>query len=207
MPEGSPGADDLAHIQHAAEQAVDVTRKLLTFGRADSVNTETFDLNEPVIDLTQLVGRSLGAGIQCVTHLAERDCLVHGDRSQIEQLLMNLILNARDALGRGTIVVTTRHDRQPLPPTSGTAAPVVVLTVEDDGAGMTVDECTRAFEPFFTTKHGGTGLGLATAHSIVARAAGHIAIQSEVGAGTTVTVTLPEARHNRAAGDPHSFVS
>jgi PAS domain S-box-containing protein len=186
--DGTPVADDIAHIQHAAEQATDVTRKLLTFGRADPVNPEVLDLNTRVENITHLVDRSFGRRFAIVTQLAPGGCFVRADAGQIEQLLMNLLVNARDALATGgTITVTTSHEDDG----SG-----VALTVADNGAGMTPDVVKRAFEPFFTTKtaEGGSGLGLATVHAVVERAGGHVTITSELGTGTMVCVRLPRAQ-------------
>ena len=183
--ERSPVADDIANIQRAAEQAADVTRKLLTFGRADAVNPEVLDLNARVEGITQLVDRSFGEGLTIETRLDPSGCIVRADAGQIEQLLMNLLVNARDALtGGGTITVTTVTDHN---------GANVLLTVADDGPGMTADVAQRAFEPFFTTKtaEGGSGLGLATVHAIVERSGGHVSIDSTPGAGTTVRVRLP----------------
>jgi PAS domain S-box-containing protein len=187
----SSAGRDIARIRQAAEQATDVTRKLLTFGRADAVNVEDFDLNELVRDITQLVDRSFGAEISVTNRLSPGPCCVHADRGQIEQMLMNLLLNARDAIvDRGTVLVATELTA---PTRSGAKRAEVVLTVADTGSGMSAEVLRRAFEPFFTTKPAerGTGLGLSTAHAVATRAGGHIAIESDLGVGTTVRVRLP----------------
>lgn len=189
-----PVANDVGHIHHAAEQAAGVTRKLLTFGRADPVNPEIVDLNELVDSVTQLVDRSFGERITIATQLAAGGCHIYADRGQIEQLLMNLLVNARDALpSGGTITVTTQRSTDPALPAPDSTGCDTVLTVADDGIGMSPDVVVRAFEPFFTTKpaESGTGLGLATVHAIVTRAQGHVSINSEVAVGTTVRVRLP----------------
>ena len=187
---GGPAAADLLQIQRAAEQAAGVTHKLLIFGRVDRGNPEVVDVNQLVIESTQLVDRPFGDQISLVTALDSGGCRTYADRTQIEQLLMNLLLNARDALpDGGTITVATQLE------TSADDEPArrVVLTVTDDGTGMTPDVLRRAFEPFFTTKlpEHGSGLGLATVHAIATATGGHVAIDSQPGAGTSVRVTLP----------------
>ena len=189
----SPPAGDIAQIRHAAEQAAEVTRKLLTFGRADPVHPEVINLNELIVSVARLVDRSFGDGIVVTTQLAAEGCFIEADRGQVEQLLMNLLMNARDALpSGGTITVNTKQvDAASTGPDP--APPSVVMTVADDGAGMTPEVRERAFEPFFTTKTSerGTGLGLATVHSIVTRANGHVSIESAPHLGTTVRVRFP----------------
>jgi two-component system cell cycle sensor histidine kinase/response regulator CckA len=182
----SPAAGDITQIQRAAEQAADVTQKLLTFGRADAVNPEIVDLNNLVKNVTHLVDRSFGAAIRVETRLAGEGCLVHADRGQLEQLLMNLLVNARDALTEGgTITVTTLA--------ADDNRREVTLLVADNGVGMSPHTLQHAFEPFFTTKTAehGSGLGLATVHATVDRAHGHVSIESEPAIGTTVRVRLP----------------
>jgi signal transduction histidine kinase len=155
------------------------------------VNVEDFDLNELVRDITQLVDRSFGAEISVTNRLSPGPCCVHADRGQIEQMLMNLLLNARDAIvDRGTVLVATELTD---PTRSAAKRAEVVLTVADTGSGMSAEVLRRAFEPFFTTKPAerGTGLGLSTAHAVATRAGGHIAIESDLGVGTTVRVRLP----------------
>jgi PAS domain S-box-containing protein len=185
---------DLAYIQRAAEQAADVTRKLLIFGKADRVQPEVFDLNDLIEDVAQLVEGSFGRDITIQRELCTDHCRVKADRGQFEQLLMNLLVNARDALPHGgNIRVTTGHDTDRIQP--GARTEPIVLTVADDGTGMTQSVQHRAFEPFFTTKSAdnGSGLGLATVHAIVDRADGHITIASAPSSGTTIRIELPSA--------------
>ncbi|HWS48193.1 MAG TPA: PAS domain S-box protein [Acidimicrobiia bacterium] len=196
LTENEPAAQDLARIQRAAEQAADVTRKLLVFGHADPVHPEVFDLNELVADLAELIGGSFGDEVGVVAQLAAERCPVEADRSQIEQLVTNLLLNARDALpSGGTITVTTACETDAAAAREGETRDHVVLTIADNGVGMEPEVPKRAFEPFFTTKPAerGSGLGLATVHTIAARARGHVSIKSVPMAGTTVRVRLPKA--------------
>ncbi len=184
---GDPLIEDLRHIQRAAAQAAELTAQLLVFGRDDPDLVEVrFDLNALVSETVRLVDRPFGEAIVIVEDLAPRALEVLTDRGRLGQLLMNALLNARDALPTGgTIRVATSlgdDDR-------------IVLEIVDDGIGMAPEVVRRAFEPYFTTKpltHG-SGLGLSTAFSIVDRAGGTIEIESEVGAGTRLTVTLPQA--------------
>ena len=141
--------------------------------------------------------RPIGPRTDIVLHLVSDPCPVDADRTQFEQVLMNLLLNARDATpDGGTIAVTTTLCTLPA---EGLAdmepGRYVLLTVADDGLGMPPDVARRAFEPFFTTKahEGGSGLGLATAHGVVTGSGGHIAIDSQMGKGTRVRVYLPAA--------------
>jgi hypothetical protein len=199
----SPILADVLHVRRAAEQAAELTNKLLVFGRVDIGRREELDLDEIVAEVAQLLGRSFGAGISLVTNSARDPMRVSADRGQIEQVLMNLLVNARDALGEsGTITMTTARER--VATADGAAADRVVLTLTDDGVGMAPDVVDRVFEPFFTTKPvgQGTGLGLATAHRIVSSLGGEIEVRSEQGRGTTVRVVLPasEARGVRDAG-------
>jgi len=193
LSDSHPAADDIARIQQAAEQAADVTRKLLVFGRSDPLHIETVDLNALVGDVVSLVERAFGDGITLTTDLTAESCLVRADHGQLEKVLMNLLVNARDASSVGSVITVTTSCR------GGAACSPedreVALSVADQGAGMPADVLDRAFEPFFTTKsaEGGSGLGLATVHSIVERSGGRIAIESEVGNGTTVRVVLPAA--------------
>ena len=186
----NPAAADLIQVQRAAENAADLTRKLLIFGRLDRGHPEIVDVNDLVVEAAELVERPFGTGIAIVTDLSAEDCLTRADRGQIQQLLMNLLVNARDALpDGGTITVTTEHE----PIARPAQASRIMLSVTDDGVGMSSDIVQRAFEPFFTTKlpEHGSGLGLATVHAIVTGAGGDIAIDSQPGDGTTVRIRLP----------------
>jgi PAS domain S-box-containing protein len=198
-------AEDIAQITVVATRAAQLTRQLLIFGRREVSTPEILDLNDVVIDMTKLLGRTLGETIELVTELAPDLPRTEVDRGQIEQVLMNLIVNARDAMsGGGRVRIETgdcgaEHDW--VHQHGEGWRPCVCLAVTDTGSGMTREIKARAFEPFFTTKvrGGGSGLGLATVYGIVTQAGGAVAIQSEPGLGTTVRVQLPATNDSVSA--------
>ena len=178
--------DDVDEIQSASRRATALVSQLLAFARQDQPQEAFADLNVVVRDAERMLGRILGEHIELEVALAEELQAVQIDPNEGGQILMNLAVNARDAMPEGGRLSIT---------TSQTAQDEVVLTVGDNGAGM--DEATQQsiFEPFFTTKPVGvgTGLGLSTVFGIVHKAGGHISVDSEVGRGTTFTITLPGA--------------
>jgi PAS domain S-box-containing protein len=184
LPEDSELRADLEEIRHAAERASELTHQLLVFSRRETIRPVVLDLNEVVRDMERLLGRTIGEHVELVTGLETDECLVEADAAQLEQVVLNLVVNARDAMpAGGTIRIETRLGAE------------VLLTVSDDGEGMEPEVAARAFEPFFTTKPkgAGTGLGLATVYGTVTGAGGHAEIDSGPGRGTTVRVYLPRA--------------
>jgi PAS domain S-box-containing protein len=183
----SPLHGDVAGIRKAADRAADLTHQLLLIGRREVARPEVFDLNDLVGEVAVLLRRSLGSRIELAVTPSAHPCHVEADRGQIEQVLVNLVLNGRDAMADGG-----RLTIETLAPDSG---PVhyVGLSVADTGTGMTPEVVERAFEPFFTTKppDQGSGLGLATVYGIVERAGGRVWIDTRIGAGTVVTALLP----------------
>ena len=180
-----PVRGDVIEIQHAAERAAALTRQLLMFSRREVVQPTVFDLGDLVRGLETLLARSLGELVRLDLEIAADLPHVLADHARIEQVLVNLAVNARDAMPQGGVLrVDVRG-----------AGDGVAVTVRDEGTGMTPDVAARAFEPFFTTKERdhGTGLGLATAHGIVTDSGGEITIDSEPGRGTAVRFTLPAA--------------
>jgi len=189
----------LAQIESATEKGASLTRQLLAFSRQQVLHPTTLDLNLIVTDLWKLLPRLLGEDVETVLHLAHNLGSVSADRGQIEQVIMNLAVNARDAMPKGGKLVletcnveldhtsATRHGTE-IPP-----GHYVALTVSDTGIGMDVETQARLFEPFFTTKElgKGTGLGLATVYGIVKQSSGYVWVYSEVGKGTTFRVYLP----------------
>jgi signal transduction histidine kinase len=179
-------AEDIAHIMTAATQAAELANRLLVFASDDCGQEPTeFPFNDLVRDTVDLMSRPIGEGIAIATDFGPDAMYVLADRGQLAQVLVNLLLNARDAVGEsGTISVATAKD-----------ADHVELRVVDTGRGMTEDVVRRAFDPFFTTKplSVGTGLGLSTAHTVVTRLGGSIQLESEPGQGTTVRIRLPIA--------------
>lgn len=178
--------EDLEEIRHAARRGAALTRRLLSFSRRDVEARELLDVNHVVTDVAPLLRRSLTEDIALEIDLDPRPLPVLGDAGEIEQVLLNLVVNARDATqGGGRIRLTSSVD-----------AGSVHLAVADTGAGMPPDVAARAFEPFFSTKakSDGTGLGLAIVYGIATRMDGNATIESEPGQGTTVTVSLPLAQ-------------
>ena len=187
-------AEDVAQIRRAAGRAAELTHQLLVLGRRDVVRPQTLDLNRVVLDAEPLVRSLMGEQIELKLDLEPDLHRVQADLAQVEQVLLNLVLNSRAAMpGRGTLRISTTNakaagERAGLP--SGDYARLVVA---DDGVGMNAEVVEQAFEPFFTTrpKGEGTGLGLATAYSIVQQAGGEVELESVPGAGTVARVCLP----------------
>ncbi len=186
--------------REAAEIGARLTDRLLTFGRRQLLETRRIDLNEFVLGLMELLRRALGEDIDISTALASDLALTEVDAGEVENAVLNLAINARDAMPKGgRLVIETRNvdlDEAAATPTPELApGRYVVLSVSDTGHGMTPEVKARAFEPFFTTKGGGTGkgtgLGLATIYGFVKQSGGHAAIASAVGRGTTVELFLP----------------
>ncbi|MHB1025902.1 MAG: ATP-binding protein, partial [Desulfobacteria bacterium] len=189
---------DLDEIQRCAERASTLTRQLLTFARRQVIEPVNLNLNTLVADLMKLIGKVVGEHIEVKTSLGKNVPTIHADRGQIEQVLMNLCLNARDAMPEGGRLVVETGDvvldeecvcRNPYMKTGRYA----LLTVSDTGTGMDEKTRARAFEPFFTTKgpDKGTGLGLAMVYGIVKQHGGFIHLYSEPGKGTTFKVYFP----------------
>ncbi|GAA2514682.1 PAS domain-containing sensor histidine kinase [Pilimelia columellifera subsp. columellifera] len=178
---------DVGQIQRAAERATALTHQLLAFARREVVQPVVVDLNEVVAEVTQLLDRTIGEDIVLSTNLTGGLWPVLADVGQLEQVLVNLAVNARDAMGDGgTLTIDTANV------TVG-AGRQVRLRVADTGAGMAPDVIEHVFEPFYTTKAdgAGTGLGLATVYGIVLQAEATIDIHSLLGVGTTFTILLP----------------
>jgi PAS domain S-box-containing protein len=188
-----PSFRDLELIRSTSLHAADLTRRLLVFGREQVLDTRRTDLNVVVADLMPLVRRVIGEDVTLDLTLSDEPLPVRVDRTQIEQVITNLVVNARDAMPTGgrmtlaTAAVTTGGNEAGLP--SGRYA---VLTVRDDGHGMDAQTRRRIFEPFFTTKEGrGTGLGLSTVYGIVTQHEGRIDVTSAPGEGATFVIHLP----------------
>ena len=192
-------ARDIAEIRSAADRAASFTRQILSFSRKQFLNPKVLDLNEIVSGMLEMLPRVIGDHIETSMHLDRHLARVKADASQMEQVLVNLVLNARDAMpngGRLTIEtggVELSDEAIAAQKLSLRAGQYVMLTVADTGIGMDAATRERAFEPFFTTKPKGkgTGLGLATVYGIVDQSGGGIALATAPGAGTTVRVYLP----------------
>jgi signal transduction histidine kinase/CheY-like chemotaxis protein len=187
LPAGTHGHDDATEILHASTRAADLTRQLLAFARRQTMETREVDANELVSQADRLLRRLIGDEVEIETQLADEPMFMRVDPSQIQQVLINLAVNARDAMpdgGRLTIVVDEDASGE---------TPCVRITVSDTGVGIEPELLPHVFEPFFTTKDvgRGTGLGLPTCFGIVAQHGGRILLESELGRGTTVRVLLP----------------
>src|SRR3954468_5670309 len=200
VPEGSTLRGDLGEIVQAGERAAALTRQLLAFSRRQVLRPRRVDLAVVLSDLKKMLSRLIGEDVELVA-AAEQGCNVRADPSQLEQVIMNLALNARDAMPAGGRL-TLRTGKIELLERDGArmfGCPIargsyVRLSVEDTGTGMDESTLQHIFEPFFTTKEmgKGTGLGLATVYGIVKQSGGYIRATSHVGAGSTFEIFLPE---------------
>ncbi len=193
-----PGATRLREcadgIIEAAHRAVGVTRQLLTLSRKKMVRPEILSLNKVVQDLGKLLSRAIGERVELRTRLGEGVSPVLADADQLAQVLLNLAVNARDAMPEGGLLSVATSNVELVAPSRDLGLPAgryVALEVDDRGCGMTEEVRARVFEPFFTTKESGTGLGLATVYGIVKQAGGAICVDSAPGQGCTMTVFLP----------------
>jgi two-component system cell cycle sensor histidine kinase/response regulator CckA len=176
---------DIAEILKAADRAADLTRQLLLFSRSEPAEASVVDVSQVAREMQDMLARATGEHVGFELRLDDTPCLVRIPARHLEQILVNLTVNARDAMpAGGSLSVATVRTQDS-----------VVLRVQDDGAGMTADVAARAFEPFFTTKERGrgTGLGLASVYGVVMQAGGHVELVSAPGAGTVVTIELPVA--------------
>jgi PAS domain S-box-containing protein len=197
LPADDPAGDALTEIRAAAHRAADLVRQLLAFSRQQVVRPRPVRLAERLADLRKMLARLLGEDVRLVTAADPDLAAVRADPTQIDQVLVNLAVNARDAMpAGGTLTIECRNL-----PAGDDRGRVVRLTVSDTGTGMTEEVKARIFEPFFTTKPAGkgTGLGLATVFGIVRQAGGTIGVESRPGLGTTFRVDLPAAE---AADEP-----
>ncbi|MGZ4287311.1 MAG: PAS domain-containing hybrid sensor histidine kinase/response regulator [Solirubrobacteraceae bacterium] len=206
--DGDPQRAQLVEVKNAAERASELTAQLLTFSRRSPEKSERIDLNELVRGVEKLLRRLIDEDIALRIAAAPALPPIQGDRGQFEQVLINLVVNARDAMpGGGEILIETSTTKLSTEDAaeSGTAmGRHLVLAVSDTGSGMTVETKARIFEPFFTTKGQGkgTGLGLATVYGIIQQAGGTILVDSEPGRGSRFSVLLPAAAGPSAGDEP-----
>ena len=197
---------DIEEIQKAGERAAGLTRQLLAFSRKQIIEPTLLDLNVVVGEMRVMLQRLIGENIRVLLGLWPDLPLVKADRGQVEQIVMNLAVNARDAMARGgTLTIETANIALDEPYAKAhlgvTAGAYAALTVTDTGTGMTPEIQARLFEPFFTTKEPGrgTGLGLATVHGIVTQSGGSVSVHSEPGKGSSIRVYFPRAEGVEAA--------
>jgi PAS domain S-box-containing protein len=200
---GDPRAQDLGEILHASHQANLLTKQLLSFSRQQVLQPAILDANGSVGTMSEMLRRLIGEDIRLITKLEAREPRVRLDPGQFEQVLLNLAINARDAMPAGGALTISTSD---IKLDEGSAAlhglekegDYVVLSVADSGIGMSAETRARIFEPFFTTKGvgKGTGLGLATVYGIITQSGGDVTVYSEPGIGTTFRIYLPRLREN-----------
>ena len=198
LPEHDPLRGHLISIQEASEKAATLTHQLLAFSRRQVLEMKVVDLNDVIRGLAKMLTRMIGEDMPLEVRTGATASFVRADEGQIEQVLMNLAVNARDAMPSGGRLVIETADTNPddaVLKSQGVADPgqYAMLTVIDSGAGMSNEVRERIFEPFFTTKElgRGTGLGLATVYGIVKQHGGHIIVDSEPGKGTIFRILLP----------------
>jgi hypothetical protein len=195
------------NIKKATERGASLTKQLLAFSRTSAIQPRVLDLNERLRDISKLLRPLLGDDVEILIVPKSSSAIVEADPGQLDQIVVNLAVNARDAMPRGGKFIletgavsfdeTFAHRHQAMP-----AGKYVLLTVSDTGSGMDEATVSRIFEPFFTTKETGkgNGLGLATVYGIVKQSAGHILVYSEPGHGTTFKIYLPSADHKIGVG-------
>jgi PAS domain S-box-containing protein len=211
LPNGDERREDAEEIVRAAERAASFTRQLLAFSRKQVIQPDRLELNEVISGMKNLLDRMIGDQVQLKLDVSEKDNLVYADRGQIEQVIINLVVNARDAMmghPESTIVLKTYcmklgpQDVQPLRGES--PGDYCVVEVSDSGSGIEPEFLERIFEPFFTTKEvgKGTGLGLSTVYGIARQNGGFVRVSSTVAQGTTFSLFLPEIKAGSGIDEP-----
>lgn len=198
LPEDNPAYNSIKIIQSSGERAARLVRQLLAFSRKQILKIEPVNINQIVCDLTKMLSRLIGEDVQLQLHLSPASGEVMADAGQLEQILLNLAVNARDAMPTGgqlSISTDLANIESDSPYLEMNPGRYVTVSITDSGIGMDQQTMDQIFEPFFTTKEigKGTGLGLATVFGIIKQHQGHITVESHLGHGTTFTLFLPEA--------------
>lgn len=201
LPPADPVRDLLGKVLEAGKRAAALVHKLLLFSRKETAEAKVIDVNRAVVELEKMLHRVIGEDIELVTRLAPSSGSVLIDPTQLEQVILNLVVNSRDAMpSGGTLTISTARSRYDAAASAQSPdlrpGEYVLLSIDDTGVGMSDDVKSHLFEPFFTTKDvgRGTGLGLATVAGIVKQAGGATLVHSEEGRGTRFTVCLPSCR-------------
>jgi len=190
-----PVRKNLEEIRRAADHAASLTRQLLALSRKQVLQPKVVNINSVVSDMEEMLRRLVGEDLDVIVTMEPGLGPVRADPSQLQQVIMNLVVNARDAMPRGgSLTISTANawfdDASQAPP-GFAPGPYVVLVISDTGCGMDSETQSKIFEPFFTTKGHGTGLGLSTVYGIVKQNVGHIQVHSEPGQGSTFKIYLP----------------
>jgi two-component system cell cycle sensor histidine kinase/response regulator CckA len=196
LPDDSPAGSDLDEIEKAAGRAGELTQKLLAFSVRGEMDHQELNVNELITGLEFMLGRLMGEDVEIVLSLEPDLGEVRADQGQLEQILVNLALNAKDAMPTGgTLTIQTSSsalNANDISQRSGKLGEKqVTISVTDTGTGMTQAVKDRVFEPFFSTKDDGSGMGLSTAYGVIKQGGGDIVVESEPGKGTSFTIYLP----------------
>lgn len=205
LPQEGSMMEDAKEVQAAAIRAASLTRQLLAFSRKEKPQREPVSLETTIQDMIRMLSRVIGENVRLETHLASGSPMILADRASIEQIIMNLVVNARDAMAEGgQVTIQTRTATLETGHPIGLPGPIpagsyVVLSVSDSGVGMDRETQSRIFEPFFTTKQAGkgTGLGLSTVYGIVEQSNAYMSVSSELGVGTTFKIYFPVVNEPR----------
>jgi two-component system cell cycle sensor histidine kinase/response regulator CckA len=209
-----PSFDDIMQIRHNANRATNLVRQLLAFSRKQTLKPVVIDPAEALADLTHLLGRLIDEQVDLQLNNAPDAYLFQADRGQFDQVIINLAVNARDAMpGGGTLSITTRNETVMSPVQRGVdimrPGAYLVIDVVDSGTGISRENLERIFEPFYSTKEvgAGTGLGLSTVYGIIRQSEGFIFVESAIGLGTTFTIYLPAYGVDEAGSDVSEVLS
>ncbi|MCR4316934.1 MAG: response regulator [Planctomycetes bacterium] len=198
-----PEYEFLIEIDRAAQRAVGLIRQLMAFSRRQVLNPKILDLNKLISEFEKLLLRVIGEDVKLEISHAGAPAMIEVDPGQMEQVLMNLSVNARDAMPGGGVLSVRTEFREVLDENEAPPGKYVVTTVSDTGTGMSNEVLSKVFEPFFTTKESGkgTGLGLATSHGIIRQSGGYLQVESELGKGTVFSIFMPRREDRKVTSE------